>query len=135
MILSMGGHDYIHIRGLRETSFYIPGRLTRQFNIFLDTSLYLGKFSSTTFSVTPRLDATLRGFWITRYTRQFHSAECGITSLMRADIVLSIWARIRGCIEHDPKQMRWFQYFDDMVSDQMVMSSYHVLEEAHTLSG
>lgn len=53
---------------------------------------------------------------------------------MRADIVLSIWARIRGCIEHDPKQMRWFQYFDDMVSDQMVMSSYHVLEEAHTLA-
>lgn len=66
-----GRQNHICIRGLWETSFYITGQLTRQINVPLATSLPLRDFSPATLSITPRLDATLRGLWTTGRTRQF----------------------------------------------------------------
>ena len=90
MITSMGGQNYIRIRGLRETSFYIPSRLTRQFNVHLSMPLPLRDFSSIAIPITPRLDTTLRGLWTTRFTCRFQLGEFGITHVTHADVVLHI---------------------------------------------
>ena len=108
MIMSMGGQNYVRIRGLHETSFYIPGRLTRQFNVSLSIPLPLRDLSSITLPITPQLDTTLRGLWTTRFTCRFQLGDFGITRTTRADVVLHIWRRVRQNIEHDPMSMRWF---------------------------
>ena len=90
MIMSMGGQNFIRIRGLRKTSFYIPSHLMRQFNVPLSMPLPLRDFSSIALPITPRLDTTLRGLWSTRYTRRFQIGDFGITHAMRADVVLHI---------------------------------------------
>jgi len=133
MITSMGGQNFIRIRGLRETSFYIPSRLTRQFNVHLSLPLPLRNFSSVALPITPRLETTLQGLWTTRFTRRFQLGEFGITHVTRADVVLHIWRRVRQNIEHDAMLMRWFRYPDIRVTEETVLASYHALERERML--
>ena len=96
MIVSMGGQNFIWIRGLRETSFYIPGQLTRQFSVSLSIPLPLRDFSSDTPLITYRLDQTLHGLWATSYIRRFQFGDCGIWDPMRSDLIWRIWALCPG---------------------------------------
>ena len=131
--MSMGGQNFLRIRGLRETSFYIPGRLMRQFNVPLSMPLPLRDLSYVALPITPRLDTTLRGLWSTRYTRRFQAAEFGITHVTRADVVLHTWRCVRQTIEYDPMLMRWFRYPDTRVTDETILTSCHALERERVL--
>ena len=74
MVVGVGGQNFIRLRGLWFTSFYLPGCLLRQFNISQGIPLALKNFTEENRFVTPYVSMSIERMWRGRLTRQFEYA-------------------------------------------------------------
>ncbi|KAM7469003.1 hypothetical protein LguiA_007186 [Lonicera macranthoides] len=130
MVLSTGGQNYVRLRGLWFTSFYLPGRLLRQFNVPQDIPLGLNNFSSESKFVTQHVSLSVERMWRARLTRQFNYARFGIPRPLRADIIRSCWQSLEGELTDDPFQMEWFRFMDSEPTEDGIVFAYQILDEA-----
>ena len=118
------GQNYVRIRGLHRTSFYIPSRVLRQFNVPHTIALIPRDFFADSIEVDVRLALRLVVMWEERLTHSYGSAELGITQPMAVEVVRSIWVRVQDRVLGDSHQMAWSPFGDEEPTDDVVIRAY-----------
>ena len=129
MVVGVGGQNFIHFRGLWFTSFYLPGRLFRQFNISQSIPLPLKNFTEENRFVTPSVSLSIERMWRGRLTRQFEHTRFGLSKPLRVSVITSIWQSMGADLMENPYQMCWFQFMGTEPTDVNVVRAYQILEE------
>ena len=92
----------MRIQGLRRTSFYIPARLLRQFNVPQTIAPIPRDLSAKSVEADVRLTLQFVVMWQERLTHSYGSTELGIAHPMVAAVVQSIWIRVRDRVLGHP---------------------------------
>ena len=120
----------MRIQGLHQTSFYIPSRVLRQFNVPQTISPAPRDFLADPVEVDVMLSLRLVALWQERLTHSYGGAELGITQSMAAAVVRSIWVRVRDRVLDDPYQMAWSPFRDGDPTDDAVIRAYQDFDRA-----
>lgn len=124
MVVGVGGQNYVRLRGVWFTSFYLSRLLLHQFNIPQDMPLALRNFSSKLKFVTPHVSLTLERLWRERLTWQFSHAQFGILRPLRPDIISWTWLTLEEMLAEDPYKMCWFQFMASRPTEINLVTAY-----------
>lgn len=87
-------------------------------------------FSADSVMVDTRLALRLTAMWAGRFTRVFGAAEFGISRPMAEVHVRRIWDRVQDRVLGSLRQMRWFEFMEEVPVVDAIVQAYEFVDQA-----